>query len=171
VGAYANGQDTIKLRSRNLCRKSTTNCTLGFLTLAGSPSSKVTDAEKVMIATIKSFGGLRVEALTAFALRNCLMLPQDYKQFLIENNGGTVVPAAGCYVRGLEETVTVSAFFGLTGRRGLDLQRWLDEYRDEMPEGFLIIAGDPGGELLHARHESAEERCLLLGSHPLLSRF
>lgn len=39
----------------------------------------------------------------------------------------------------------VDCLFGLTGVRGLSLDAWMAEFREEVPSGFLIIGGDPGG--------------------------
>jgi hypothetical protein len=93
---------------------------------------------------MQPFGKLTSDDLASFEQRNCLVLPTDYREFLIKNNGGKPGPLAS-RVSALNEMVMIDAFLGLTGLRGLDIQRRLDEYRDEIPPGFLIIAKDPRG--------------------------
>jgi hypothetical protein len=93
---------------------------------------------------IEPFGQLHEADVVAFETRNGIQLPPDYREFLISHNGGKVI-SAECFVNPEIQTVAVDAFCGLTGRRGLDIQGWLDEYKSEMPPGFLIIAKDPGG--------------------------
>jgi hypothetical protein len=88
---------------------------------------------------IKGFGNTSEEIIAAFEERNQVRLPVDYRQFLLENNGG-LVEAGCCHVQGAEQDVLVQALLGLGQARDFDLQGWLMEYRDEMPRGSVIIA-------------------------------
>jgi SMI1/KNR4 family protein SUKH-1 len=83
------------------------------------------------------------ERIRAFEQRNGLTLPEDYRQFLLRHNGGRPEPA-GSVIPELKEPILVGDFFGLTEDGSLSLQSYLDEYRDEMPDGWMVIATDPG---------------------------
>jgi hypothetical protein len=96
------------------------------------------------MANLKSFGGTTAAAVEAFGRDNGLRLPPDYVEFLVRHNGGVPDPAAACFVPGRGEGVIIEAFFGVGLNRAFDLQYLLDEYRDEMPAGSLIVAGGAG---------------------------
>jgi hypothetical protein len=88
--------------------------------------------------------GVHIPQLTEFAQKNHLRLPEDYRDFLVRFDGGAPHPKAS-WVATLKDYVLVDYLFGITRSRPLNLQFWLDEYRDEMPPGFLIVGKDPGG--------------------------
>lgn len=71
-------------------------------------------------------------------------LPEDYKQFLRETNGGRPPETALC-VPVAEEEVLVDFLFGLGREPGIS--EWLTELRRDMPAGFIPIAKDPGGNI------------------------
>src|SRR5207302_1004740 len=84
------------------------------------------------------------EQLNAFEARHSLSLPDDYRRFLLHHNGGVPQPSR-VHIPQLKTDVLVDVLFALTSQRGLGLDGWIAEFGDEMPTGFLIIAGDPGG--------------------------
>ena len=98
---------------------------------------------EAMATDLRSFGGTSPAAVEAFERRNGLALPEDYRGFLIKHNGALVGPAA-CFVNGPDQEVLVQVLLGLGREADFDLQGWLDEYRDEMPAGFLIVAVGAG---------------------------
>lgn len=77
-------------------------------------------------------------------------LPADYKAFLIEHNGicteNTIVR-----IEAIEEETLLNVLFGSDPQlnRALTLEYWNTEYKDDIPEGALLI-GDfqDGGFLL-----------------------
>ena len=77
-------------------------------------------------------------------------LPADYKAFLIEHNGicteNTIVR-----IEAIEEETLLNALFSCDNQlnRALTLEYWNTEYKDDIPEGALLI-GDfqDGGFLL-----------------------
>ena len=92
-----------------------------------------------MAVAFQSFGGTTPGAVNAFECHNRLTLPDDYRRFLLKHNGGVLDPAA-CLVKGPDQEVLVQTLLGLERSRDFDLHHWLEEYRDDMPPGFLIVA-------------------------------
>ncbi len=90
------------------------------------------------------FGGVAASTIEAFETRNDCTLPDDYRQFLLKHNGGQPVPRGACFIKGVNEYVLVDMLFGLGQPRGLDIQSWLDQCRDELPPDCLIIGGVGG---------------------------
>lgn len=87
---------------------------------------------------------IKEQDVAAFESRNHLKLPADYRRFLLKSNGGRPKPNRST-IPDMKEPVLVDVLYGITTKRGLGLQIWLDEYRDEMPPEFLVIGADPGG--------------------------
>lgn len=69
-------------------------------------------------------------------------LPGDYRRFLVEVNGGSP-PERIIRVPVAEEEVLVHYLFGV-GRKP-DILDWRGLLRRELPEAFIPIAKDPGG--------------------------
>jgi hypothetical protein len=86
------------------------------------------------------------EALKAFEANNALNLPLDYRDFLVGHNGGCPSPNA-CWVEDIDDFVLVDELYGIAREDASDLQFWIEEYGDEMPEGSVIVGGDPGGAM------------------------
>jgi hypothetical protein len=76
-------------------------------------------------------------------------LPADYRQFLLDNNGGEVTNQT-FFVRHLDQEVLMDVFYGITSRysRSLTLIFWLKKYKGEIGESELVIGRDPGGHKL-----------------------
>lgn len=82
--------------------------------------------------------------IDAFAERNEVDLPEDYRRFLIAYNGGR--PKSNrCEVSIVNEAIIVDLLFGLTESRGCDIETFNAEYRDQLAPGFTIVGSDPGG--------------------------
>lgn len=96
-----------------------------------------------MAISLRSFGGTSPGVIEEFERRNDLPLAKDYRRFLIEHNGGLLEQAA-CFVKGPNQEVLVQTLLGVGRTRDFDLQGWLEEYRAEMPPGFLVVAVGAG---------------------------
>jgi hypothetical protein len=78
--------------------------------------------------------------------------PEDYRRFLLRNNGGKPVPE--CFRMrslkdGTEAEGAVGWFFGLnTGNPNIDIEDNLRVYDLRTPSRFVPIATDPGGNLI-----------------------
>jgi hypothetical protein len=100
-----------------------------------------------MAVTFKTSGRNPTEAaLKAFEVDNALSLPLDYRDFLGSHNGGCPSPNA-CWVDDIGDFVLVDELYGIARDDASDLQFWIEEYGDEMPEGSVIVGGDPGGAM------------------------
>lgn len=107
----------------------------------------------------RSFGGIAESAIQAFEQRNGLSLPEDYRRFLRQQNGG-LPDSLACFIKGPDQSVLIQALPGVDQDRDFDLQEWHDEYRDEMPPGFLIVAlGSATFLILGTREDSRGVYC------------
>lgn len=93
--------------------------------------------------TIKGYGQANVNAISQFEDTIGFALPEDYKQFLQNYNGGSA-RKNNFYVPGLQETISLNVFFGLDVDRRLDLRTWYNDYRRDLLPQSVIIAHDPG---------------------------
>jgi hypothetical protein len=77
-----------------------------------------------------------------------LIFPVDYRRFLLDFNGGKPVPNF-LLIPDLNEKVIIDSFYGI-GRPYSDLSKSTAElrYSLDMPEKFIPIAFDPGGNSL-----------------------
>ena len=98
---------------------------------------------------IASWGQVDETAIYAFEQRIGFSLPDDYRRFLLKNNGAQANSQI-FFVKYLEQDVMLDVFFGITHpeSRSLTLGYWLQEYGDEIDEKSLLIGSDPGGRFL-----------------------
>jgi len=77
-------------------------------------------------------------------------LPDDYKTFLRNENGGRPKPNRFTFVSkmGKTEDSTVHYFFALHGGRVGNLKCNFETYKSRIPFGYLPIATDPFGNLI-----------------------
>jgi SMI1-KNR4 cell-wall len=74
-------------------------------------------------------------------------LPENYRQFLLQHNGGKPSPGRFTIPRlGVDGVVHV--LFGVDRSRQLDILQWMRELQDDVPEGFIPIGNDPGGNMI-----------------------
>ena len=84
---------------------------------------------------------LRFEGVIGFSL------PDDYRGFLLETNGGVAAEAI-FPIPSLGEDSMLDVFYGIGLERPFDLEFWWDEYNDDMPERSIIIGADPGNGMI-----------------------
>jgi len=97
---------------------------------------------------INAFGNISDEMINKFEQHIGFALPEDYKKFLLEYNGGTSQKRYSTFfVKVLDQEIPLDVLFGLNAGK-LDLQKWNDEYMEDMFEKSLIIGDDPGGGLI-----------------------
>lgn len=96
---------------------------------------------------INSFGGTTLEAVNNFENIIGFLLPEDYKQFLIEYNGGTSKVRYSTFkVEGLESRIPLDVLYGIdVGKRHFDLRYTNEAYKDDILPGSIIIGDEPGG--------------------------
>jgi len=85
-----------------------------------------------------------------------IVFPKDYRRFLLAFNGGTPVPNF-LLIPDLKEKVMIESFYGI-GRPDSDVKEWTLELRHslDMPDDFIPIAFDPGGNNLIMKSGSCE---------------
>ncbi len=81
-------------------------------------------------------------------------LPEDYKRFLLEHNGGRPVPA-GFPIRWNKPELARGAEFGMVGDfyaiyegKPVNLLEGFRSHGTRIPKGAIAIARDPGGNLI-----------------------
>lgn len=99
---------------------------------------------------LSSFGSLDNKDLEVFQRSNNLGLPDDYKEYLLENNGGSVNDKIVCFnAENIAEPIALGSLFGVgNAKKSLSLETWLNEYGDELLENMLIIGHATGSGLV-----------------------
>lgn len=91
---------------------------------------------------IKRFGEGDIKNIEELEVKSDIKLPDDYKDFLIKNNGARVNDGI-FYVKALDEDIILHIFFGTKlEKKALNLEFWHQEYGDEIPENSLLIGRD-----------------------------
>lgn len=76
-------------------------------------------------------------------------LPDDYKKFLIEYNGGTSkVRYSKFFVEELNQEIPLDVLFGIGVKRTFDLGVCFEEFEEDLLPNSLIIGDDPGSGLI-----------------------
>lgn len=88
-----------------------------------------------------SNGKLSEQELNAFQEKYHLDLPEDYKRYLRENNGGSTENVTVLFrAKRIKEWLSMGELFGVNHPvRGLSIETWQDEYDDELVENMVII--------------------------------
>lgn len=77
--------------------------------------------------------------------------PEDYRAFIIRNNGGTPIPNVfGFYdkARSMEDESGVDRFLSIGINEYFSVERHLTVYSDRIPDDFIPVARDSGGGLV-----------------------
>src|SRR5438128_1442884 len=88
---------------------------------------------------------------TEFEHNQDISLPEDYRDFLLKNNGGEPQPNGFTFRTefGKEENSLIDKFFSLSSTGLLySIEENLHEYKGRIPERQLPIACDPFGNLV-----------------------
>ena len=90
-----------------------------------------------------TFGKLSVEELNDFEIVNQIKLPEDYRIFLLENNGGIPLLQIN-----QDSDKVVTYIFGMhNGDYYASLYKHIDMFQKRLPFGTFPIASDPFGNL------------------------
>ncbi len=111
---------------------------------------QITKNRGVISMNIKGFGKANKEMISIFEQYIGFLLPEDYKQFLSEYNGGITPKGYELFfVNELNETIPLNVLYGLgTEKRELNLKFWFDEYKDDLLSNCIIIGDDPGSGMI-----------------------
>jgi hypothetical protein len=83
--------------------------------------------------------------IAKFEKANSVKLPDAYRSFLLQQNGGHPTPDKIAVPKWEGGYTGLNRFFAIKPERGL--QHYHDRFEDRVPKGFLPIADDPGGNL------------------------
>lgn len=97
-----------------------------------------------------SFESLDYKDLELFQKKYNINLPEDYKAFLLKNNGGSANDEIICFnAEKIEEPIALGTLFGVGyTKKSLSIETWQNEYGDELSENMLIIGHATGSGLL-----------------------
>ncbi|WP_294364762.1 SMI1/KNR4 family protein [uncultured Clostridium sp.] len=89
---------------------------------------------------IKGYGNVKEEEIFKLEDEIGFTLPNDYKEFLINFNGGVPeVKYSTFKLNELEENIGLQVLYGLNLEENLDLREWYEEYEDDLLDDCLII--------------------------------
>lgn len=89
---------------------------------------------------IKGYGNVKEEEIFKLEEEVGFTLPNDYKEFLINFNGGVPeVKYSTFKLNELEENIGLQVLYGLNLEENLDLREWYEEYEDDLLDDCLII--------------------------------
>ncbi|KQU17388.1 hypothetical protein ASG65_26630 [Bacillus sp. Leaf13] len=93
---------------------------------------------------ITGYGKATQEAINNFERYIDFEIPADYKQFLLEYNGGTTTVQHGkFYVDALDTLVSLKVLYGIDiNEKELDLLKWHEEYKKDLHTNCIIIGSD-----------------------------
>jgi hypothetical protein len=97
----------------------------------------------------KGFGPVSARKVTTFERRFGINLPADYKQFLRSTNGG--IPAPNCFRVPDRGDALAGWLYGIRDERtdgDLEWEQGQATLWDPLPDGFIAIGEDPGGNRL-----------------------
>ena len=89
---------------------------------------------------IKGYGNVKEEEIFKLEEEIGFTLPNDYKEFLINFNGGVPeVKYSTFKLNELEENIGLQVLYGLDLEENLNLREWYEEYEDDLLDDCLII--------------------------------
>lgn len=91
--------------------------------------------------------GIDPATLQAFKSQIAFQLPDDYRAFLRDSNGGSFINEYPTLVAETIGAIYCNSLFGLGLNSSLDLAFWWKELDGELLPQSLVIGNDPGGGL------------------------
>lgn len=114
-----------------------------FVTYSGRLHFYIKTLKMATIEESNLFGTIRLEDIVEFEKVNKVHLPDDYKQFLKDHNGGRPVPNLCKPIRS-----DVQWIYGMVEEPyWASLFQHLDIFRHRIPSWYFPIANDSGGNL------------------------
>lgn len=97
----------------------------------------------------KKFDGVVSHNIEEFENNIKMKLPKDYKEFLLNTNGGQFVEEVyGFWVEELKQNIGIDVLFGFNHARSLCLNNWYDEYSEDLLENTIIIGNSINSGLI-----------------------
>ena len=89
------------------------------------------------------FGFANEEAISILENKYKVVLPEDYKRFLLQENGGrnTAYKYKNLVrISQIGEEINIDVMFGVeTNMKNVDIEQWTSEYRDDLFPNSIII--------------------------------
>lgn len=102
-----------------------------------------------MLAKMKRpFEATSREQIQTFEIRQGVVLPADYKDFLLRNNGGRPEPDSFNVPTWVHVGSVVDRFFGIKPGDDYDLEREYEVYAERIPAELIPIANDAFGNAI-----------------------
>ena len=96
-----------------------------------------------MTMKLDRFGFANEEAISILENRFEVVLPEDYKRFLLQENGGrnTAYKYKNLVrISQISEEINIDVMFGVeTNIKNADIEQWTSEYRDDLFPNSIII--------------------------------
>ena len=96
-----------------------------------------------MTMKLDRFGFANEEAISILENKYKVVLPEDYKRFLLQENGGrnTAYKYKNLVkISQISEEVNIDVMFGVeTNMKNADIEQWTSEYRDDLFPNSIII--------------------------------
>jgi hypothetical protein len=105
-------------------------------------------ANHLPVTFTDTYGSISDETILAFERQSGLALPQDYKDFLLQWNGGRPSQTIFNVPKWDGKGSALHFLFGIHSGKHNNLARWFDELRDRLPDGFLAIGVDMGANFV-----------------------
>jgi len=101
----------------------------------------------IKIEKSNEFGKLAPEKLDEFEQTHGFKLPDDYRSFLLEFNGGYPIPEIIDFIQyGKSQSDIVNYLCGIhNGEYWASLEWHINILKNRVPSGFIPIGDDPGG--------------------------
>ena len=118
---------------------------MGFFDIFKKKKDKISNKgkEKVKSATVNNEPLTIEQSVVHFEKKYGLVLPEDYKNFLKTHNVYITKENTSVFVDSLNVELEIDSLFGFDESRDwLDINYWMDQYQDELPEGSVIIGCD-----------------------------
>ena len=100
------------------------------------------------IDEVNPYGPTSREAIAKFEAKWKVMLPEDYKAFLLCSNGGVPIPNEIRVPTWEHQGTVVDFFYGIHDGPRFRLERAVDVYADRIPGDLIPIAADTFGNVL-----------------------
>lgn len=96
-----------------------------------------------MVLAIDPFGHAKEEEIKLLEKRFAIQLPVDYKEYLVTQNGGRNLSYKfenSIKINQIDEVINIDTMFGInTGIKNADIEKWTEEYRNDIFEHSIII--------------------------------
>lgn len=97
----------------------------------------------------RKFGGEMRDRIEEYENTIHMRLPNDYRQFLADTNGGQFVDEVYTFwVEALKQDIGIDVLFGFHDLRSLCLENWYQEYIEDLPENTIIIGNSINAGLI-----------------------